>query len=457
MSGLLIDNPIDLLSLLRSDRVIPGDNILLRAGTYTGNFTVPFQGTESNRITIRPYPGETAIIEGSLTIGDATGDEGSYVDIRGLQIQQTPEYRGQMTDPEGVLALHTTVEVMAHHVRLINNIIHDGGIGIGHWTSAPGSVIYGNVVYNNGWANLGGAGQSIYIQNLIAGEAKTIKHNIFGPAFKRAMAVYATNGENGNMSFLENVIFGYTPELIGGQMRMDDITFSGNHLLSNIQTFYTHHQNGSIVFDDNIIRHDGYAASLLMGYWESIEMLRNTIIGKNNDADVVIQEIIGLTQPDDPTGFSVNINNNEYHISEYAQFAQPFKVDGNYKTFAQWQALGYDAAGMYDEIETIPDQAFVYANEYLDADDPRMGIVVIWNGSAAESVSVDLSSLNLTNGTYRWRQAQDPLTDTGTFEYSGAAVDFPMTGHTVAVPTAWDVALVSSQFPTFGAFVIEAA
>jgi hypothetical protein len=42
----------------------PGDTLCLRGGTYAENITATISGTSASRITIRSYPGETAILKG---------------------------------------------------------------------------------------------------------------------------------------------------------------------------------------------------------------------------------------------------------------------------------------------------------------------------------------------------------------------------------------------------------
>jgi len=72
------------------------------------------------------------------------------------------------------------------------------------------------------------------------------------------------------------------------------------------------------------------------------------------------------------------------------------------------------------------------------------------------NVTVDLTSLGLQVGTtYRWRQAQDPLVDIGTWLCAGNNLTFAMTGHTVALPIGFTEELVPTQFPRFGCFIIE--
>ena len=72
MTGLAIDDPIKLSQMITSSRVIPGDVIALRAGTYPVDFITGWlSSTEGNPITVQPYQAETPLIDGSLYINTA--------------------------------------------------------------------------------------------------------------------------------------------------------------------------------------------------------------------------------------------------------------------------------------------------------------------------------------------------------------------------------------------------
>ncbi|MBI2499861.1 right-handed parallel beta-helix repeat-containing protein [Candidatus Woesearchaeota archaeon] len=69
--------------------VIPGDEVLVRGGTYNDNFQILRSGTATDRITFKNYPNEEPILDEQATrghcilIGDYTGT-GSYVTIDGF-------------------------------------------------------------------------------------------------------------------------------------------------------------------------------------------------------------------------------------------------------------------------------------------------------------------------------------------------------------------------------------
>lgn len=63
-----MSDPTTLTEILKPGAVQPGSIVYLREGTYGGNFTCAISGAAGKKTVIRPYPGETAIIDGSFTI-----------------------------------------------------------------------------------------------------------------------------------------------------------------------------------------------------------------------------------------------------------------------------------------------------------------------------------------------------------------------------------------------------
>ena len=59
-----IDFPVRSIDFA-ADRVNPGDTIFVRAGEYRERLTPNRSGNAANRITIRNFPGETPIIDGT--------------------------------------------------------------------------------------------------------------------------------------------------------------------------------------------------------------------------------------------------------------------------------------------------------------------------------------------------------------------------------------------------------
>lgn len=435
----------------------------MRDGTYTGDFVCSLDGTTNNYITIRSYPNELPIIDGSFEIGfNSSGGIKFYVP----RIINSTIYRGTDTDPFPANERITGINILSPNNLIIGGMVLDTGVSIGNWSIGSGTTVYGVLALNGGWVNdLRGHGHGIYTQNING--ARTIKHCIFGPHFGRTIACYGSeDGENTGHRINENIIIdrwensGSSQVLIGGQARNDDTQFNNNHVVGSLLAQYTYTQNGSVQIKDNIIWHrDTTDASFLVGYWEEPTVTGNIINGLSPIGDAVIKEMVRWTPPGTNTG-TINIwDSNEYHYQ--GDEITPFKADDILKNYSDWKtATGFDASSTYDEVDTLPDAVYCYPNEYKDQYDKRCGIIVLWNGSSLDTVSIDISSMSLVSGSqYHLIQALDPLVDIDTFTYlSGTInVDMRVSEHTVAIPLGWDVALTDNTFPRFGAFLIEEA
>ena len=121
-----------------SVHVDAGHTIWLRGGTYSGRFRSQLQGSATGRITVRSYPGETAVLDSPVrNAGDVLIIEGRYTDVRDIEVT--------ISDPNRVGVRDAGVQVAGDHNRLINSFIHDTGCGVTSFTAGTNSEIYGNV------------------------------------------------------------------------------------------------------------------------------------------------------------------------------------------------------------------------------------------------------------------------------------------------------------------------
>ena len=96
------------------DNATAGSTILVRGGTYNERVTIGVSGTVGNYITLRNFPGETSILDGT-GLGNGRmiyGTSISYYKIIGLEIKN-----------------HTGAGIMFHHdgshIEIRDNNIHD--------------------------------------------------------------------------------------------------------------------------------------------------------------------------------------------------------------------------------------------------------------------------------------------------------------------------------------------
>lgn len=443
----------ELQNVLKSGNVLPGDTIVLLDGIYTGNYYISVNGTAEKEIIIKGQNNES-IIDGSLQIGDGTGN-GAYVTVRNIQVTNTDTDRGSWETEPGIIKRAPSIAILAENVKVINCICHDGGVGIRAYGDANGALIYGNIVYNSGWAEVvGGQAQNIYIHS----SDKTVKHCVFGGAFKKSVAVYTTNALIDNIIIEENVVFAETTLLFGGNAS-DGQVISGsvikNHVIyRGIQLGYDMKNNLDVICQNNRV-HAKVGAAISFAYFKKGNISGNKFVGGSQAGGGYQGQCFTICNHPDYPDVDWKINNNEYHhLGLPAKFVNSEGFSSY--DFAEWQEIGYDTDSIYSETLPVTNECFVYPNEYPDEGEKRMGMVVIWNWEELETVTVDLTELGLEVGqTYRWRQAQDPLDDTDTWVCTGNTYEFSMTGHTVAKPIGFAEELIPTQFPAFGCFIIE--
>ncbi len=444
-------SPADLEHVLLSNNVIAGDTILLYNGIYSGIFTSTITGNLANEITIKAKNAYQAIIDGGLQIGDLSSKRGAYTVVKNLRIYCSDTLRGKWDDSQGSNVRPVGIFNAAPHCKFINNIIHDGGIGIASQQKSEYSTIYGNIVFNSGAPDkVLGAAQNIYWQGL----GKTIKHNVFAGGFKRTFNGFGTRAFIKDCDVVATVIFARSSALVGSiYNECDGIKFNDNHIIgegNTMQIGYNYKYNGSCEIKRNRMYGKSYSS---VQWWNNVEMSDNVIV----QGEKVRNKAFQFVDDRNPADYNWNLHDNRYHyLGPLPQ--QAFAIDGvGWFSWEQWKAAGYDIVGStFTTSKPTVNELFVYPNEYPDPDDPRMGIVVIWNWEGLENVKVDLSDLGLELGKkYLWRQAQDPLVDIDTWVCNGDVYIFPMTDHSVAKPIGFDEELIPSQFPTFGCFIIE--
>lgn len=198
MAGLTIDDPVTLAEALASTRILPGDELLLAAGTYSGDYIAStLIGTEAKPIIIRPRDGARVIIDGSLTIN---GQYQLWKDIEVMYsgwITRTTEISGSAPSD-----IPTTKAFNLNGIGNVCNglVIHDT-VGNGNLSSGTLSKLTGCLIYNCGWnAPDRGHGHSMYIQN-VAGR-KTLKRCISCNSFGYAWHAYT---EGGNINYIDYI------------------------------------------------------------------------------------------------------------------------------------------------------------------------------------------------------------------------------------------------------------
>lgn len=425
MSGETIDNPAKFGEALASQRVIPGDTILLKPGTYKGNWLVSVGGTVSAPITIKPVTPGTVVIDGSIQTNLP------YVTLQDLEIK----YSGWVDRVSDSNPDTPGVTLNAQGCKVINCYIHDVFQGVSAFESAPGAEIYGCVIQNCGWDSVKGRGHGIYLQN--QGNEKLVKHNLLHPGYSNyGIHAYYENGHLDNVTFDGNIHQGCIFLAGGHNTGAQGVVVKNNHVRGGYAYLgYTNPANVDIQILNNYFTQTQHSPWVYG--WASAVVTGNKIYSDFASENPRVYR---------PGEDEVTWNNNAYGLSA----ANPFYFENNASvlTFAQWQALGFDLESTFSPSLPTTNDVILLPNTY----NANRITVVNYNWQGLEVVSVNLGDLAF--GNYRAHNSQDFAQDYFDFTYTGTSVDFPMTGHTVAVPTR-GTARAETTFPTFGAFVLE--
>lgn len=208
-------NPVSFANLLLSHNIIPGDTLLLRAGTYSGDYVLPYiAGTEALPITIKPYNGETVIFDGSLTVGN-------YVRLYDLNFTDARIDRHIYTP-----GIYATGLGFHMHGCIVSDI-HNSGLS---WYGYGVGEVSENIFLNNGGRNgdESGHGHALYTHNA-AGGAHLIARNLFFDQFGTyALHIYSA-GSNGLKDYTveDNITCGQ-PTHTGGGLGLTDFIYRRN-------------------------------------------------------------------------------------------------------------------------------------------------------------------------------------------------------------------------------------
>ena len=164
MTGLTIDNPVKFSTAILSNRLVPGDTLYLRGGTYTGDWGVVVGGTPGLPIKIMPYNGEQVIIDGSITF------LAPYVEIYDIDFTDSRTDRHITTN--AVRCDYPGIGI--YGCRITD--LHTSGV---NWFGSGVGELAECVIYNNGnrFADNSIHGHDLYTHNDFGG-TRIIARNI---------------------------------------------------------------------------------------------------------------------------------------------------------------------------------------------------------------------------------------------------------------------------------------
>jgi parallel beta-helix repeat protein len=136
----------------------PGDEIVVRAGTYNESLNIDQGGSAAGDITIRAEEPGTALIRPPSGSWNAISVNANYVTIQGFDIANAA---GDGIEANSV-----------HHITVADNIVHDNGESGIQFNYSEFIIVEGNETYGNassGWFS----GISIYQNRNVSGDTTT--------------------------------------------------------------------------------------------------------------------------------------------------------------------------------------------------------------------------------------------------------------------------------------------
>jgi Right handed beta helix region len=413
--------------------VKPGATIWLRGGVYDSKgegFFSRLQGAPGKYITVRQYPGERAILDANAASGTGTSLTifGSWTTFWGFEVTNSASNRQfRPGDVGGEDAPHASngVHVRAPNNRFINLIVHDAtGSGIGLFSEAADSAVYGCLIYYNG---LHKHQHGIYTNGAVG--TKYIRDNIIFSNAGLGLTVHSASAEvlkgyeiEGNTFFSSGFAYSGSRNIDIGQGKPVMQLSLYNNYTYEARADRTDVQLQQDATSKDVIIQDNYFAGV--GRWRPATMTGNTFVARS---------ILGRLEPfsstsvwDKNTYFSIEDPGRPFSIGT-SQSAKPL-------TFSEWKAAtGYDAHSTFTSGRPKKIDVFVRPNRY----EPGRAHIIVYNWLLQSSVSVNIGSLLAKGRKYEVRNAQNYFAApvlTGT--YDGKSLRLPMTGLSIAKPVS---------------------
>jgi hypothetical protein len=372
--------------------VAPGNIINIRSGTHTGAFEAKLSGGVSSPITIRNYPTERVIIDGSLLIS------GSCEKLLGLELTHS-------TDPPLAETILLNTAGLAGKLSIINLIIHNSaGSGCGFWANVQPGLLYGTLIFFCGRFDPA-HDHGIYTQNA-AGIIKTIKDDIIYNNWGYGLHAYGDVGALDDISIIGDTFFGNGLDAGGWDL----------------------HHGGHTPIANPVWQNNNVYGKSRLGYGSG-NTVTNAIITGNNFINPLGENCLTLTS------------------------CVPAVMTGN--TF-YGTVLGFDPADYPDNTyaDAIPDKVIVRPNEYqLDRANVTVYNGASANSVTADLSAVTGLA---AGDTVRVRNVQYYFVDIQTLTLDAnkrITIDMQAANRTVQTPIGH--AAPATTFPLFGCFVIE--
>jgi hypothetical protein len=401
-------------------------------------------------------PGEWARIDGSVTFWNSAGN----LVLKDLELYSSDTNRvsAQIAagfDPTDIKII-PGIASFVPNMSFINLVVHDQ-TRHGFYISqlATNNLVYGCLVYNNGWVSPDNAeGHSLYVQSETGTRELTdnMAFNSSGANFhiyENATGLRLVGITlDGNVAFNAGALQAvrtYRDWIVG----VDAPASSADRIILKNNMGYV--PPGSVAFNQVQIGRDGINGSvallnnyfpqgLVMNNWTIAALAGNLFRGQSTNY------VVALNQTQVP--LATAWNDNTYSRSAAGG---DFLVNSNEYGFNEWQsATGYDQHSTYNGTNLGGTKVFVRPNRY----EAGRANIIVYNWDNLSQVSVDVSSVMATNTAFEVRNAQDffaPPVLSGVF--NGQPLDLPMMGLTVAAPNG-PLLTPPPTGPSFNVFIL---
>ena len=451
--------PYDLLSALSGILGGAGDTFWLRGGDYhLGHLVSSVHGLPDAPLTFRQVRGERARVDATLTLFNSPG----YVVFRDFELYSSDTNR--LSSQIGVGFNVTDITILpgigcySPNMSFINLVIHDQTRhGIYTSQTASNVLIYGCIIFNNGWASPDNAeGHGIYAQGQLG--TRTLAENLIFNNAGGNVHVYENGvgkflcGVNleGNVAFhagaLQNVrayrdwIVGVdAPALYTDQIQLKhNLGYAPGPVNPRaVVQLGRDATNGSIVLEDNYL-----PLGLVMSNWHSATVCGNFIAPQvKSDYAVALDESL--------CNLNAVWDNNTYLV---ANGGNQVLLNSGPCSFFSWQVeTGFDLGSTFALGSLLGTRVFLRTNAY----EQGRAQITVYNWDQAPVVSVDLRAVLSPGCGFELRNVQDWFAEPvlrGV--YQGQMLQLPMTNLTVAAPTA-PLLTPAPTGPEFNTFLLQ--
>jgi hypothetical protein len=281
-----VARPLDLATGLSARGPLrPGDVLWLREGVYRGNFRSDLAGTAEARIVVAQYPGERAVLDGVPSpVDPVLRVDGAHAVYWGFEVTSSAPNEAGHERGAGV-------DVFGPDTKFINLVIHHTGNGVGFWTPALASELYGCLIYQSGWDGPDrGHGHSVYVQN--ATPEKRLADNILLDGRSFGIHAYTERGQIDQLRIEGNISFDHGASsrvsgakaniLVGGWRVAQHTVLSSNYVYHRDDRAGPSVEIGHISGCSDAVMTDNYFAGsvpLALGWCDQVTMTGNTFVG----------------------------------------------------------------------------------------------------------------------------------------------------------------------------------